>query len=146
MQVEIKIDESLKSPRLVIYTKEMTDEINALVERLSGPQSQSLLGFQGDEMQLLSPKEIIRIYSQQQKVIAETESGLFTLRLRLYELEDRLSLSHFVRISQSELVNFNHVRKLDLSYNGTIGIVFKNGGQSYVSRRYMPKIKEYLGI
>lgn len=45
------------------------------------------------------------IYASAGKVIAVTEGGEYTLRLQLYEVEERLNLDIFVHISNSEIIN-----------------------------------------
>ena len=77
---------------------------------------------------------------------AVTAQGEYTLRLRLYEAEERLAGGHFVRISNSELVNLRQVRRFHLGLSGTIQVQMSDGGTTYVSRRYMPKLKQILGI
>ena len=68
------------------------------------------------------------------------------LKARLYELEERLAKKNFIRISNSEIVNFSKIKNFDLSLAGTITIIFKDGSKTYVSRRYVKKIKQFLGI
>jgi DNA-binding LytR/AlgR family response regulator len=63
----------------------------------------------------------------------------------LYELEERLD-NRFVRISNSEIVNLKKVKSLDLSFVGTICMELSNGEVSYVSRRYVSKMKKILGL
>ena len=65
--------------------------------------------------------------------------------MRLYELEERLD-NRFVRISNSEIVNLKKVKSLDLSFVGTICMELSNGEVSYVSRRYVSKMKKILGL
>ena len=48
---------------------------------------------------------MIRIDAANSKVFAATDSGEYTLRLRLYEVEERSDPNQFVRISGSEIVN-----------------------------------------
>ena len=64
----------------------------------------------------------------------------------MYELEDRLDKSCFLRISHSEIVNLKKVRRFDLSLSGTICVVLADGTTAYASRRYVSKIKDILGI
>ncbi|MBQ5545013.1 MAG: LytTR family transcriptional regulator DNA-binding domain-containing protein, partial [Clostridia bacterium] len=87
-----------------------------------------------------------RIYAEQQKVLAVTEKGVFQIRMRLYQLEEKLAGRKFVRISNSEIINLKKTAKFDLSIAGTIQVRLKNGQSTYVSRRYVSKIKEILGI
>lgn len=146
MQVEIKIDASCEKPRAIIVTNQMTEEIAELVKILSEEKRSVLAGFREGEAFLLEEANIIRIYAAEGRVLAETADGEYQLRLRLYELEARLCRDLFVRISNSEIINLKKVRRFDLSYAGTICISLANGTTSYVSRRYVAKIKQVLGI
>ena len=60
--------------------------------------------------------------------------------------ENRLNKEHFIRISNSELINLKKVRNFDLSFVGTICVSLSDDTVSYVSRRYVAKIKQVLGI
>ena len=146
MQIEIKIDNSCKEPRIIVVTNKITDEINKLVKKLAEDTLQLLAGVQGDVLKILDQHDISRIYATNGKVYAETEDGEYLLRLRLYELEERLDKNDFVRISNSEIINLKKVKVFDLSYTGTICVSFLNGAVAYVSRRYVKKIKQVLGI
>ncbi len=146
MQIEIRIDSSAKEPKVIVFTDKMTDEISELVKKLSAETPSMIAGFRNSEVILLEQTNIIRIYAADSKVYAETESGEYQLRLRLYELEMRLEKNQFVRISNSEIVNLKKVKGFDLSFTGTICVSLLNGTTTYVSRRYVTKIKQVLGI
>ena len=146
MQVEIKIDDACRETKIIILTDKMTEEINSLVRKLSAEPPQVLSGFRGDTAEILEQSDILRIYASSGKVLAVTEKGEYTLRLRLYELEDRLDPKHFVRISHSEIVNLQKVKGFDLSFTGTICVSLSDGTVTYVSRRYVSKIKQILGL
>ncbi len=146
MQVEIKIDEACTEPKIIILTDRMTDEVSSIVKKLSDDTPQILSGFRDDTLEILEQNDIFRFYASAGRIIAETDNGEYTLRLRLYELEGRLDKSRFVRISNSEIVNIRKVRKFDLSFTGTICVSLSNGAVTYVSRRYVHKIKQVLGI
>ena len=146
MQIEIKVDPGCGEPRVVIVTDRITDEINALVKKLGQDPPQLLAGMQGDLLKILDQHDIFRLYAANGKVFAETEDGAYQLRLRLYELEGRLDQNDFVRISNSEIINLKKVKGFDLSYTGTICVSVQNHIVTYVSRRYVKKIKQVLGI
>ena len=105
-----------------------------------------IAGFHGEVLELLEWQNINRIYASAGKVFAVTEQGEYILRFRLYELEDRMDSHCFVRISNSEIINLKKVKSFDLSFRGTICVEFKDGSVTYVSRRYVSKIKQVLGI
>lgn len=146
MQVEIKIDSTYEEPKIIILTSKMTDEVSMLVKRISEEVPQVLSGFRNDILEVLEQSEILRIYAAAGKVFAKTIDGEYTLRLRLYELEERLDKNLFVRISNSEIINLKKVRKFDLSFTGTICVFLSDGTVTYASRRYVNKIKQVLGI
>ena len=146
MQIEIKIDESCAEPRIIVVTSKMTEEINEILKKISGEHSQMIAGFQDDQVIVLEPDQIYHIYASGGKVYAETKGGTYLLRLRLYEMEQRLANQHFVRISNSEIINLKMVKGFDLSFTGTICVSLSNGTVTYVSRRYVNKIKKLLGI
>lgn len=89
---------------------------------------------------------MIRIYLNSGKVVAVTDKGEYILRLRLYEIENLLLTDQFIRISNSEIINLKKVNNFDLSFTGTICVKLSNGVTTYVSRRYIPKLKKILGI
>ncbi len=146
MKIEVRIDEKCKEPKIVVMTDKMTDEINALVKRLSEEQPQVIAGFKDDTVEVLEPSDIYRVFATSGKVLAETSHGEYTLRLRLYEMEQRLDNRSFVRISNSDIINLKKVKSFDLSFAGTICIRLSNGTVTYVSRRSVAKIKQLLGL
>lgn len=146
MKIEVKIDENCSETKVIIIAEKMTDEVSALMRRLSEETPQGIVGLDGDIVQLLEPSDIIRIYAAVGKVFAVTDPKEYVLRLRLYEAEERLSGKGFVRISNSEIINIKKAKKFDMSTAGTICVSLSNGNISFVSRRYVSKIKKTLGI
>ena len=146
MQIEIKIDENCTEPKITIVTNKVTDEVNEIMKKLAGEQTQMIAGFKDEQVTVLEPNQIYRIYASNGRVYAETELQKFVIRLRLYEVEQRLANNSFVRISNSEIINIKKVRGFDLSFTGTICVSLSNGTVTYVSRRYVAKIKQLLGI
>jgi len=146
MQIEIKLDENCKEPKIIVVTNKMTDEINEIMKRLSDEQPKMIAGFKDDIVEVLEPFDIYRIFAAAGKVFAETDHGEYTLRLRLYEMEQRLDSNFFVRISNSDIINLRKVKGFDLSFAGTICVTLSNGTVTYVSRRFVAKIKQLLGI
>ena len=146
VQVEIKIDPSYPEPKIIIWTASVTEDVNNIVKRLSEETPPILSGYKDEKIEILEQEDLIRLYANSGKVFAVTDKGEYILRLRLYELEKRLSGNQFIRISNSEMINLKKVRHFDLSFTGTICVKLSNGITTYVSRRYVPKLKKILGI
>lgn len=146
MEIEIKIDKNCTQPKITVVTKEMTDELNEIIKRISEKPSSILVGFLDEQAVVLEPSKIIRIYAANQRVYAVANDGEYIVRLRLFEVEERLQSLGFVRISNSEIINLKMVKSFDLGFTGTICVHFKTGATSFVSRRYVTRIKEILGM
>jgi len=146
LEIKIIIDEQYKSPCLTIHTDQMTPEIQALIDLLNTQKESRLLGYNDGEVFMLETHTVLSIRTEGGRIIALCDDGSYILKNRLYEIENKPPSKYFVRISNSEIVNFQKVKSLDLSLTGTITLKFKNGDKTYVSRRYVEKIKRHLGL
>lgn len=146
MKIEIQIDPACTEPKIVIHTDRMTDEIESLVRRLSTPDPDVIPAQTDRGVELLPPEKIIRVYTERQKIHAQTAEGVYPLKFRLYEMEERLKGRAFVRISSSELVNTRMITGMDFSLTGTIRISLKGGITTYVSRRHVSEIKKLFDV
>jgi len=146
MQIEIKIDENCRESKIIVVTDKMTSEINEIIKRISGEQPKIIVGFKDGVAKVLEPSDVYRFFALSGNVFAETNRGEFIVRMRLYELEEILEDSYFVRISNSEIINLKKVKGFDLRFTGTICVTLLNGTVTYVSRRFVSKIKKLLGI
>lgn len=145
MKLEVKIDSSYAEPKIIILTAAMTEDVNMIIDRLSEEQSQIISGSRDEKVEVIEQGDLVRIYANAGKVFAVTDKGKYEIRLRLYEIEKRLHSGQFARISNSEIINLKKVKNFDLSFTGTICVELVNGTTTYVSRRYVSKIKTILG-
>lgn len=146
MKLKIAIDQNQKELLVLLKKDKIDDEVNEVINKLSEQTTQMITGFCDDSVKIIDQTKILRAYSQDGKVFVDTDDEKFTVRLRLYELEQRLCKNSFVRISNSEIINLKKVKSFDLSFTGTICVVFNDGSTSFASRRYVSKIKQVLGI
>ncbi|MFQ7856356.1 MAG: LytTR family DNA-binding domain-containing protein [Flavonifractor plautii] len=142
MKVELRIDPGCAGVGCD-QRPALTDEVKALAARLEGAASSSAGRGPGRS---LAAEDILRCYGEEKGVKCQTPGGVYDLKERLYELEGRLDRHTFVRISHSEIISLRKITALDLSLTGTIRVTLAGGAVSYVSRRYVRKIKEALGL
>lgn len=147
MKVEVHIDPQLTQAKVVIHAPARSLQVERLVrqlEELTAPST--FTAFRDGEARLLPLSDILRFYADGKGVSCQATSGTYTVRERLYELEEALTGTRFVRVSNSEVVNLNRVTALDLSLTGTIKMTLEGGTTVYVSRRYVKKIKQALDL
>jgi len=144
MKVELKIDKELNEDKVTIEAKEKTEEIENLYNKILNNFEKMECYIEGEKY-FIEYGKIESVFSQDGKVIVRcTDKKEYESRNRIYELENNLPKESFLRISNSEIVNFDNVDRLNLKISGTILIIFKSGNESYSSRRYIKKIKEFL--
>ena len=146
MDIEVKIDEKYNTSKIIIYTNQITEEISNIIDQLSNINRKVLKLYKDEKMYILNQNEIETIYTENGKIYARSNNETYIVKNRLYELENILDKKVFSRISNSEIVNFNLVENIDFKIIGTLILNFKSGNKSYVSRRYIPKIKKFLEI
>ena len=149
MKVGINIDRSVEEVEVLITAQEQSRTVNALYEHIvefDKKSLETLTAYRDDIAKIVNVTDVFRIYMGNQKVYIQTHQGEYAIRYRLYELEAALDKKQFLRISNSEIVNVKKIRDIDLSIIGRICIRFEDNTQTYVSRRYIPKIKKSLGI
>ena len=143
---KIEIDPACEEPHVIIKTPYMDERTQRLAEGIRGLCETVFYGYRNDEIVMLRQEDLLRIYSQQQKVFAQTAQGVYLLHMRLYEAETMLDPRIFLRISGSEIVNSKRIEKLDISITGTIGVFLAGGIKTFASRRYVTKIKQFFGL
>lgn len=147
MKVELKIEPGLKRPEVVVRAPALTPEVERLVRRLEGEgENPTVTAYRDGEVLLLARPDVLRFFAEGKGVSCQTAGGVYTVRRRLYELEEELAGTRFVRVSNSEIVNLDKVSALDLSLTGTIKMTLEGNTVVYVSRRYVKKIKQAVGL
>lgn len=144
MEVEIRVEPGRQEPKIVILAGTESEELNRLADSLAELALGPVQVNRREERLLLPQGEFLRFYADGKGVSGQTAEEVYTVRLRLYELEERLDPSRFVRISNSEIINLDRVTSVDLSLSGSICMTLDGAVKAYVSRRYMKKIKEVL--
>lgn len=146
MNIEIQVDEKYTESKIIIYTNQVTEEITNIFNSISSINQKSLNAYKDEKLYILNQKDLETIYSENGKIYVRCNNEIYMLKNRLYELEYILDKKTFIRISNSEIVNFNKIENIDFKILGTLVINFKSGNKSYASRRYIQKIKEFLGL
>ncbi len=146
-KLQIELDRSLAQTEILIRSPGLSPELKSWIESLESGMGRQLLGYREDgQIELLDLAEILRIYTVDGVVYASCGHRRLRLKQRLYQLEEQLAPMGFVRISQSELVNRQQIRRLDVRYSGSMELELRNGERTFVARRYMTALKRSFGL
>ncbi len=143
MRVDFLQDKSLEEARVIVQAPARTKDVDELIEAISNIAPSPISGYSDGVITKLEKDSIIRIYSKDKRVYADTIDSSYLIKSTLYQLEETLP-KQFVRISNSEIVNTDKIIRLDLNLAGTIKVSLQGDIETRVSRRYISKVKEVL--
>ena len=145
MKVEVRISAEIKEPYIVIYTNELTTEVNQIAALIDNATESIITVSDNERIVILRPDEIYMVRVENEKLIVYCKAKKYSCGKRLYELENLLG-GNFMRISRSVLVNLRYLDCVEPSVGGMMLLVLKNGCKDYISRKYLPAFKKYLGL
>lgn len=145
MKITINIDPSLKDTEIAVNCSALTPEIESIITALRIMDSQMTV-IKDDESVILDITKIVYIESVDRKTFVYTEKECYETKLKLYEMEERLCGSGFLRISKSCLVQLKYVRSIKAELERRLRLTLENGEQMIVSRQYADELKKRLGV
>ncbi|MBN2540497.1 MAG: LytTR family transcriptional regulator DNA-binding domain-containing protein [Bacilli bacterium] len=93
----------------------------------------------------LTPHKIYYFDTIENKVFAYTKDKVYDISLKLYQLEEILENTPFIRISKNTILNIKKIRSFESSINGRMDAILLNNEKVVVSRKYVPVLKQILG-
>jgi DNA-binding LytR/AlgR family response regulator len=145
VKVSIDLSPEYREPYAVIHTDKVTDEITRIVEMFSSNET-PVTAFQNEEeIVVLKPGEIYMVRVEGGDTLIYGEKQKYRSRKRLYELAEILG-RQFMQISKTTLINLSYIDSIEPGFSGTMLMKLKNGNKDYVSRKYLPEFKRYLGL
>ncbi|MCM1253935.1 MAG: LytTR family transcriptional regulator [Clostridium sp.] len=144
MKVEIQISPDIEEPYAVIYSNQMTDEIQRVYDKIRSCDN-VITAIDKEQIIILQPSDIYMLRIENERLVIYCQQKKYISNKRLYEMENLLG-SKFMRISKSTIINLKKLSSVEPSFNGTMLVVLKNGDKDYISRKYLPAFKKYLGL
>lgn len=105
-----------------------------------------LMGTDGHGTFLVDAADVLYAETVDGRTFLYEDGRVLESPLRLYELENQLAGTEFVRASKSLIVNFDHVRGLRPYLNARLELILSNGEHVIASRQYAPSIKQKIGL
>jgi len=145
VKVSIDLSPEYREPYAVIHTDKVTDEITRIVDMFSSNETPVTALQNEEEIVVLKPKEIYMVRVEGGDTLIYGEKQKYRSRKRLYELAEILG-RQFMQISKTTLINLSYIDSIEPGFSGTMLMKLKNGNKDYVSRKYLPEFKRYLGL
>lgn len=113
------------------------------IQSISG-SIETIVGSKDNNISIINVEDVVSFYSKERSNYCKTLKGNFKIKNKLYELDETLDKSYFIRISNSCIINIKFVESFDLSMIGNIIVKFTDGTSEYVSKRRISNVMKFL--
>lgn len=144
MKVEFDINRVYEEIKVVIKAPFMNEEVRDIADRINSSKNE-IIGKDGDKIFIVKLSDIVRFYSENQKVKFDTIDKSLDVKMKLYEIEENVINTTFVRVSKFAIVNVKKIKNIEAK-NGGLVINLINEKTEPISRRYVKKVKEFIGM
>lgn len=114
------------------FTKEFSDIKNFILD------NNQMFAVYKDEKTLVKIRisDILYFEAVGELVFAYTESGVYEVKMRLYQIEEALEKNKIFRASKSFLINLHRISSVTPALNGRLIATMDNGEKVMISRQY----------
>lgn len=147
IKVRTNISNEYQDIEVCINAPAINQEVQMLENELLSITSKSvkqIIAMQDNDIFIINVSDIILFFSEEKNNFCKTKDGIYRIKEKLYYLEEMLSPKDFIRISNSAIINVNHVKCFNTSIIGKIIVKFKDGSEESVSKRKTSEIMKFL--
>ena len=146
IKVRTEISKEYEDVEVIINTNKITQDVQKIIELIQNIDTslEKIVVTKDNNIFIIDIQEVICFYSEDKSNYCRTNKGIFKVKETLYQLEEKLPSSSFIRISNSCIINIKHVECFNTGIVGTIMVKFKDGKVEYVSRRRVCKVMQQL--
>lgn len=145
MKTKIEIIGSTEEEMICFRVYALTAEVKQKVRQIRELES-TLYAKKNEATFKLSYSDIFYIESVDKKTFIYTQEEVYNVAERLYQLEEILPARTFLRVSKAMIVNLDKMMRITPSLSGRFEAVLQNQEKISISRSYVRKMKETLGI
>lgn len=143
MRITINEDSQVEDIHIAITCPKVNEQVTRILESINA-WGAKLSGVYEGEVYVLKSEDVFYIESVEGKTFFYTAEKVLETPLRLFEMEERLANTEFVRVSKQMIVNFDKVQAIKPCINMRLQLILNNGEAVIVSRQYASVIKEKI--
>nr|WP_274381103.1 LytTR family DNA-binding domain-containing protein [Fructobacillus parabroussonetiae] len=134
---------------VTVAAAEKNQQVAKVIASLSALEKESpkVLSFKtADGIQLVRMADVIYVDVSETELLIYTTKDLLVTKGTLTQLLARMKNENVVQVSKHAAVNIAHLERLENSFFGSMLAKLSQGNQTMVSRRYVKKLTEQLGL
>lgn len=130
---------------IIIRCNEMNESLMKLIQKLK-TQEEKFTATLGTTICRIDPKDVFYFESVDNKTFLYTQTQVYEIKQRLYEIEETFQGSDYFRASKSVILNVSKIHHLSPVIGSRLEAVLINDEKIIISRQYVTQLKELLGL
>lgn len=143
MQLKISKIPICEPETVEIKCHRIGDEVQEIISFIKSRQG-VLNGKKDGNLVEIPVLDICYIESVDNRTYIYTVKDCYEIGMRIYELEEMLTKSTFVRIQKGMLLNLMKINSIKPGLSGRYVALLKNNEEVIISRKYVPEFKQML--
>lgn len=132
-------------PEIILRCNDPDESLLRLIYSVNS-SSRKLIGMTDLQLHIINPRDVYYFEAVDHKVFIYCHEKVYESRLKLYELEMDYEHGDFFRASKSIILNIAKIKSLSPVLYGRYEALLQNGEKVYISRQYVPVLKQKLGL
>lgn len=145
MKLIIEQDDNYSNTEIIIRCSSINSDLQKIIDAIK-ICSFSINAYKDGYMRKIAHENVCYIESVDEKTFIYCESDVYDCKMKLYELEEILIHSTFVRISKSCILNIDYIERVKPLLNGKYEVLLINGEKLIINRHYVPDFKKKFGL
>ena len=145
MKVTIEKSEKYKTPEILVRCEEIDETLRDVISYI-GIAGKSIIGETESETCFIPINEVFYFESVDKIIFIYTNKQIYKSSAKLYILEEQLTDTYFARVSKTTIINLKKLKSVKSVKNARLEGTLSNDEKIIISRQYVPKIKEKLGV
>ncbi len=134
-----------ENEEIIIRSNNIDESILQMIYGIKN-HNMKIAGMHNGQINMIDPKDIYYFESVDNKTFIYCKEKVFESKSKLYELENEFSNTSFFRASKSTILNLSKIKKLQPMFNGRFEAILSNNEKVVISRKFVPVLKEKLGL
>lgn len=149
MKIEYQQAEDLSDDIVIkVLSTEKTAKVDRLLQYLTHfDQAASTIPVKAaDQLIIIKPADLIMVEVNQNELTFHTTQRLVKAGGHLKDVQSRLTAANFIQVSRYAIINMDYLQSMENGFSGTMLAKLQGGVKTSVSRKFVPLIKDYLGL
>jgi len=145
LKIHIDVNTEYDDIEVNIKCPKITEQIEEIIAQLS-LYNNTIAGKLDGSQHILKFNEILYFDTADKKTFIYTGNQVYETPLKLYQIEERIIGTSFIKVSKSTILNLKRVKIIDTKLNGKLIATLTNDEKIEITRTYVPVLKEKLGL